>query len=358
MWESQVSSAQRQRERQLEAKLLQQQLIDNSSEQKSSDEAALSASRSDQRWEEQFADLAKCISKEVESRWQESWLRTGRENSKAAGAQFISEGEGNGAPVVSAAGSTRSGARLSAGVALTAASSAPASSAASVSAAAQRAAPAVAAQAPLAPQLPVVLSSSLQPTGNASLPSEVAPSSTGVASAASKTNSLLPVDIPFAGIQPATKQTPPMSAFSLLQFGTSSDSRRQSDTASRQEAAEALAAAGYIHARRGALIETPEGASYKTVALQENFMPRLYELVQKLSSMGQSWARVVIPVDAQTKVIVRFCASAGRVKIHMSSSASGLSDMIKAGWSWLTGQSAQHGISIDEPTFDTNDYVN
>lgn len=94
-------------------------------------------------------------------------------------------------------------------------------------------------------------------------------------------------------------------------------------------------------------------AEYNIVALGQTLTPRLIELIQKLSSMGYNWARVVVPIDAQTKVVVRFNSQNGRVKIHLSAPTSGLCELIQSLWADLTQQVSRHGIVLDSPTFDT-----
>jgi hypothetical protein len=157
----------------------------------------------------------------------------------------------------------------------------------------------------------------------------------------------------FNGTPPAIKEDMPMIAPQSQHFDFFSGRRRRPFVPDAQD--ETAAAATL---RLGAVVEAPSTQSYNSVAVQESFIPRLWEVAQKLSAMGQSWARVVIPVDAQTKVTVRFSAAAGRIKIHLSTAHSALAQMIAAAWGLLTRQGAQNGIIIDEPTFDHNEYVN
>jgi len=156
-----------------------------------------------------------------------------------------------------------------------------------------------------------------------------------------------------SGTQNAPKQTPVMSFSFFTQHENPRDRLRGQAFACDDEAA-TLAAA---RPRCGAIVETP-AADFKDVALQETFMSRLQEIITRLCAMGQSWARVVVPVDAQTKVIVRFNTRNGRVKIHMSTDNQGLVELIRAGWKILTDGAAQNGISVDDPTFDNSIHDN
>lgn len=134
---------------------------------------------------------------------------------------------------------------------------------------------------------------------------------------------------------------------------TSSDAQREHAWRHRfDDEAANLGMAGRI--RQGAIVEP--GREYKNVAVSETLMPRLMELVQKLSAMGHSWARVVVPVDNRTNVVVRFNNQSGRIKIHLSTPSDELCRMIQAGWNALVGNLNERGINLDEPTFETNPY--
>lgn len=153
------------------------------------------------------------------------------------------------------------------------------------------------------------------------------------------------------GIQNALKETNPMPGF----FSTSSNTGRERGW--RQPSDEELSGLNAsARLRQGAIVEPAK--EYKNVSVQETLMPRLQELVQKLSSMGHSWARVVVPVDSRTNVIVRFNSQSGRVKIHLSTTSDELCEMIKSGWGVLAGNMSERGINLDEPTFETNKYDN
>lgn len=153
----------------------------------------------------------------------------------------------------------------------------------------------------------------------------------------------------FGGTQNAIKETQNMPGF----FSTPQDAQRERAWRHRfDEEAANLGVSGRI--RQGALVEP--GREYKNVAVEESLMPRLMELVQKLSAMGHSWARVVVPVDSRTNVVVRFNSQSGRVKIHLSTPSDELCRMIQAGWDALAGNLNERGISLDEPTFETNPY--
>lgn len=153
----------------------------------------------------------------------------------------------------------------------------------------------------------------------------------------------------FGGIQNAIKEPTTMPGFSF----TSSDAQREHAWRHRfDDEAANLGMAGRI--RQGAIVEP--GREYKNVAVNETLMPRLMELVQKLSAMGHSWARVVVPVDNRTNVVVRFNNQSGRIKIHLSTPSDELCRMIQAGWNALVGNLNERGINLDEPTFETNPY--
>ncbi len=153
------------------------------------------------------------------------------------------------------------------------------------------------------------------------------------------------------GTQNAFKQTQIMPEF----FSTSSQTGRERGWRQHfDDEASGLNSAANL--RQGAIVEPAR--EYKNVAVQESLMPRLQELVQKLSSMGHSWARVVVPVDSRTNVIVRFNSQSGKVKIHLSTPSEELCEMIKSGWNALVGNMNERGINLDDPTFETNNQQN
>lgn len=162
------------------------------------------------------------------------------------------------------------------------------------------------------------------------------------------------------GTQAAPSREPnTMSAYFATNYDAQNDRNRSWQRQSYDEQAEEiLAANGLARNRQGAIVEQQSAEQYNNVALEETLMPRLQELIQRLSSMGYSWARVVVPLDAQTKMIVRFNMQNGRVKLHLSAPSQGLCDMIASGWDALKSLIGQHRITLEDPTFDTNTQTN
>ncbi len=151
-----------------------------------------------------------------------------------------------------------------------------------------------------------------------------------------------------SGTQNAPKESMSFSAHHENRRDTS----RTHDFAFSQDALD-----GVSRMRLGALVESAQ-TDFQDVAVRETFITRMQELINRLCAMGQSWARIVVPVDAQTKIIVRFNSSSGRVKIHITAPDKGLAELILSGWKTLTGDVAKNGINVDEPTFDYSNYDN
>lgn len=154
-------------------------------------------------------------------------------------------------------------------------------------------------------------------------------------------------------------QSAPRDPNAMSYFATYSDSKNDHSKSWQQrldDESDDLAMNGMLRGRQGAIVEAQTPNQYRQVLLEQTLMPRLLELVQRLSAMGYSWARVVVPVDAQTKIIVRFNTQNGRVKIHLSVPEDDFCQVIRNGWSALCGHLAQNGITLEEPTFDTNTY--
>lgn len=154
------------------------------------------------------------------------------------------------------------------------------------------------------------------------------------------------------GIRNATKETTAMPAFFNTQYNSAHDQGKGWRQPAEDQATNNELAASTT--RRSAIVEAPRADSYKETAVRETLMPRLQELVNRLSSMGHTWARVVVPVDSRTQVIVRFNNQSGRIKIHLSAPNNELCEMIKASWGALAGDAAQRGVTLEEPTFDNN----
>ena len=159
---------------------------------------------------------------------------------------------------------------------------------------------------------------------------------------------------PAATQKPTISQDPSKMPFNS-QFDTQQN-RQRSWQKSSFISEDDLSAAASAALRQGAIVERPQ--DYAQISVNETFLPRMAELIKRLSTMGQSWVRVVVPLDGRTNVVVRFNNQSGRVKIHIESPSDNLSNMIRAGWSGLTGDLAGHGIALDQPTFETPKYDN
>jgi hypothetical protein len=80
----------------------------------------------------------------------------------------------------------------------------------------------------------------------------------------------------------------------------------------------------------------------------------MQELILRWSAAGHTWARVVIPIDAKNKVVVRFNEASGKVKIHLSTSERALGEAIAHSWASLQQQLRDAGITLEDLTYDTS----
>lgn len=158
-----------------------------------------------------------------------------------------------------------------------------------------------------------------------------------------------------SGTQSASKEPNIMTAFFAMHSDAKNENPRSWQRRAFEDGSEEFeVAGGAARLRQGALTENTSSNEYRRVLLEQTMMPRLAELVQKLSAMGYSWARVVIPVDAKTKVVVRFNTKDGRVKIHLCVPEDDFCQVIREGWESLKKHLFQQGITLDDPTFETN----
>jgi len=158
------------------------------------------------------------------------------------------------------------------------------------------------------------------------------------------------------GTQNAIKEKINMSAFFASQnFDASHGQSRGRDN---QEDLQQELAGLAGNSRLGALVEELPVQNYNEISLQQTILPKIQEVIMNLINRQQSWARVVIPLDSSTKMVLNFSAQAKKVRVQLSGISSSLREMIEQGWDLLVNQSAQNGIELETPIFERNTYVN
>lgn len=158
------------------------------------------------------------------------------------------------------------------------------------------------------------------------------------------------------GTQHANKEKINMSAFFASQNFDASQgqSRGRQDRENLED--QSLGVSG--NARMGALVEEFPQQNYNEISLQQVVLPKIHEVIMNIANRQLSWARVVIPLDGSTRMILNFSAKSGKVKVSLSGASDSLREMIEQGWDVLIQQSAQSGIELEQPTFERNIYVN